>query len=67
MSTDGTPLLRVDAVAERLDVSRRTVYRKIEAGQIPALRLGSSPGEAIRVPEAELLEWLFREPRDDAA
>jgi len=64
MSTDDTPLLRVDEVASRLDVSRRTVYRKIEAGEIPAVRLGSNPGEAIRVPEAELVEWLFSEPKE---
>jgi excisionase family DNA binding protein len=60
--TRDTPkLIGVGAVAERLNVSRPTVYRLISAGVIPAFRIGESRG-ALRVDEAELTEWLYREP-----
>jgi excisionase family DNA binding protein len=58
--------LDVGAVAERLNVSRPTVYRLISAGVIPALRIGESRG-ALRVDEAELLEWLYRDSGGPAA
>ena len=48
-------------VAERLQVSLWTAYRKIEAGLIPAVRLGSGKRAPIRVSEAELQRRLFEE------
>ena len=54
-------LLTVAEVAERLQVSLWTAYRKIEAGLIPAVRLGSGKRAPIRVSEAELERWLFEE------
>jgi excisionase family DNA binding protein len=56
-------LLTVAEVAERLQVSVWTAYRKIEAGVIPAVRLGSGKRAPIRVSEAELEWWLFEEPQ----
>jgi excisionase family DNA binding protein len=53
-------LLTVDQVAERLGVSRRTVERKIAAGEIPALRLGGRRSP-LRVDERELERWLYGE------
>ena len=47
-------LLDVGAVAERLNVSRPTVYRLIAAGILPALRIGN----ALRVDACELESWL---------
>ena len=44
MSTNETAvgkLLRVEDVAERLRLSRASVYRKIERDDLPATRLGS--------------------------
>jgi excisionase family DNA binding protein len=41
-------------VAQRLGVSRPTVYRLSEAGVIPALRVGSQ----WRFSAAELQDWL---------
>jgi excisionase family DNA binding protein len=50
-------LLTVAEVQERLRISRRTAYRLIERGDIPALRIGGS----LRVDSAELEAWLYRE------
>lgn len=47
-------LLAVGAVAERLSVSKPTVYRLISAGVLPALRIGN----ALRVDACELELWL---------
>ena len=62
MGRNETPkLLRVQEVAERLRLSRQSVYRKIENDELPALRLGN--GGAVRVREDELEEWLERSRR----
>ena len=53
-------LLSIAEVAERLGVSRRTVERKIRAGELPALQLGG-PRTPLRVDERELEEWLYRD------
>jgi excisionase family DNA binding protein len=44
-------LLTVREVAARLRVSRATVYRLVQAGALPALRVSNS----IRIPEAALV------------
>jgi excisionase family DNA binding protein len=54
-------LLTVRQVAERLGLSLWSVYRRVEAGEIPAVRLGSTRKAPIRVSEAELEQWLFEE------
>jgi len=51
-------LLRVDEVADRLRLSRQSVYRKIERHDIPALRLGERA--SLRIAEDELEAWLAR-------
>ena len=51
-------LLTVPEVAERLRLTKGTVYRLIRAGIVPAVQLGA-PGASLRVAEAELQEWLF--------
>jgi excisionase family DNA binding protein len=51
-------LLTVEQVAARLQVSKPTVYRLINQGQLPALQL-AGPGSTIRIAERELEEWLF--------
>jgi excisionase family DNA binding protein len=50
-------LLTVAEVAQRLNVSKPTVYRRIWEGQIPALRIGEQIGP-LRVPADELDEWI---------
>ncbi|TWT96127.1 Helix-turn-helix domain protein [Botrimarina colliarenosi] len=59
------PLLTVAMVAERLRVSRTTVYQLVESGKLGAHRIGGGRG-AIRVSEDELAAYLQR-CRDTAA
>jgi excisionase family DNA binding protein len=47
-------LLSVTAVAERLDLSTKTIRRCITAGTLPVHRLGRQ----LRVSEADLLAFL---------
>ena len=47
-------LLRIDEVADRLAISRATIYRLIRRGAIPTVHIGSS----VRIPAAELDRWL---------
>jgi excisionase family DNA binding protein len=56
-------LLTVREVAERLNVSINTVYRRIYAGEIPAYRLGGK-GTSLRIDPADVGAWLYG---DDAA
>src|SRR5918999_424680 len=53
-----TRLLTVEEVAERLNVSRATVYRMVYDGRLPTLQLGGR-GSALRVDAAELDRWLY--------
>ena len=65
-TTTQTPLLTIPQVARRLGLHRDTVYRKVAAGEIPALRLGENG--PLRVPADELERWLYRDPDEgDAA
>jgi excisionase family DNA binding protein len=59
-------LSTLDEVAERLGQSRRTIERKVETGELPALQLGG-PRTAIRVDVVELRAWLYGEPDDPAS
>ena len=56
--TQMRPLLTVFEVAERLNLSESTVRRRIEVGEIPALRLGAGPQSPVRVDPAALEAWL---------
>lgn len=47
-------VLRVPEVARILDVSESQVYRRIAAGDLPAVRIGAS----VRVPRRALEEWI---------
>ncbi len=57
-------MLTVDEVAERIGQSRWSVYRKVAAGQIPAVRLGEGRA-ALRIDERELNRWLYGENGED--
>ena len=47
-------------VAERLGVDRSTVYRLVQAEQLPAIQL-RGPGSTVRIDEAEFEAWLHQE------
>ena len=51
--------MTVHEVAERLRVSPPTVYRRIAAGELPAVRLGAGPRAPLRVDDQELRAWLY--------
>ncbi len=53
-TTDQELLLRIDAAAARLAVSRATLYRMIQRGEIATIRIGT----AVRVPVTALETWL---------
>jgi excisionase family DNA binding protein len=65
-ATHETRLLTVPEVAERLRVSRPTVYRRIAEGELPALRIVAGFGP-LRVDEAELERWLYGLSEDAGA
>ena len=52
--SDQELLLRIDVAAERLAVSRATLYRMVQRGELPTVRIGS----AVRVPVSALDRWL---------
>jgi excisionase family DNA binding protein len=51
-------------VADLLGVHRASVYRRIQAGELPAIRLGSEG--PLRVRSAELEAWLTQYPAGPA-
>jgi excisionase family DNA binding protein len=53
--------LTVAQAAERLSVSRWTIYRRVWSGELPAIRLGPE-GSALRIREDELEQWLYEDP-----
>jgi excisionase family DNA binding protein len=54
-------LLSVPAVAEILDVDRRTVYRFIASGELPVVDLRTGPGRSrVRIPATEVDAFIGR-------
>lgn len=51
-------LLTAAETAAELGVSRETVYRRVESGEWPAIRLGSGPKAPIRIDPDRLVESL---------
>jgi excisionase family DNA binding protein len=58
-------LLTVDQVADRLQVSKWSVYRRVSEGSLPALKLGHGPRSPIRIDTDELETWLRAEPEQE--
>lgn len=52
--SDQELLLRIDAAAERLAISRTTLYRMVQRGELPIIHIGT----AIRIPVSPLERWL---------
>lgn len=52
-------LLTQSQVAEQLQISVWSVYRRISDGQLPAVKLGDGPRAPIRVDAAELHQFVY--------
>ncbi len=59
-TTDQELLLRIDAAANRLAISRATVYRMLRRGELSTVRIGS----AVRIPVSALELWLATQTND---
>ncbi len=57
---DPDRLLTVREAAKRLGVSTSTVKRRIRDGSLPAVRIGTRPGQSVRVDPAELDHWIHQ-------
>jgi excisionase family DNA binding protein len=51
-------LMSVKEVAHVLGQHPDTIYRKVQAGELPAVRLGHGRA-ALRIPRAEFEAWLY--------
>jgi excisionase family DNA binding protein len=60
LTNAGGRLLTVDEVAAELRVSPQTVYRRISAGELEAVQLGTGPKAPIRVRTGALEQFLCR-------
>lgn len=56
-ATQAPKLLRISVAADRLNVTRASLYRWVMEGRIPAVELGG-PGSPLRIPADELGSWL---------
>lgn len=61
----GPELMTVKEAARAANVAPLTIYRRIHAGQIEALRVGEGSGP-IRVPRGPFMRWLYGDG-DEAA
>jgi excisionase family DNA binding protein len=52
--------LKADELAERWGLNRATVYRLVQRGELPALRIGGS----IRIDPREAERWLYGDARE---
>jgi excisionase family DNA binding protein len=56
-TTLAPPLMTIAECAKVARVSRSSIWRRIQRGEIPAVRVGNTTGP-IRVPTEEFLGWL---------
>jgi excisionase family DNA binding protein len=52
-------LLTVDEAAAFLRVSRRTIYRRLETGELRAFKAGQTRYAPTRILKDDLVRWLF--------
>ena len=55
---DTRPMLSPAEVAELANVSRKTIYREIDRGELPAVHVGRQ----LRIDPADLNQYLGRTP-----
>jgi len=57
-------MLSVDQAAEISGVSRATMYRRVQAGEVPAYRVGRNAKAPVRIRRDELEAFLFGPAND---
>jgi excisionase family DNA binding protein len=57
-ATQAPQLLTVPELAAALRVHPASIYRRIESGEIVAIRIGAPPSGRLRIPETELTRIL---------
>ena len=62
-----TRLLRLDEAARRCAYSVSSLRRAIGRGDLAAVRLGPTERHALRIPEDELLRWIYSERRQSSS
>jgi excisionase family DNA binding protein len=55
-----TLLLKADEAAKLLSLGRSKVFLMVATGELPSVRVG----RAVRIPRAELEEWVRRQVHD---
>ncbi len=50
--------MTVAEVAALVGLTPNSVYKRIESGELPSIRLGSGPKAPIRIDPADLQTWL---------
>jgi excisionase family DNA binding protein len=60
-------LLTVAEVARLARVSERTVRRRIASGELPAIKVGTTPRAPVRIDPAELAAFVASHPAGEAA
>jgi excisionase family DNA binding protein len=62
-NSDERLLLRIPEAAARLGLGRSTIYELIQAGDLPAVKIG----RAVRVPASRLAAWVERQTAEAEA
>ena len=55
---DSPSYVSMEQAAELLQVSARTIRRRVADGSLPAYRLGDAPSSRVRLRVDELLRWV---------
>ena len=55
---DSPAYVTMDEAADLLQVSARTIRRRVADGSLPAYRLGDAPSSRVRLRVDELLAWV---------
>ena len=59
------PLISISEAARLAGVSYVHVWRLVQRGEVPSVRVGVGHGP-IRIPREQFTRWLFRDVSEDA-
>jgi len=52
--------LTMSEAAKRMNVSKKTVERRVRTGELPAYQLGSGKNSPIRIREVDFLDYISK-------